>query len=190
MYKFGTLEEFADRFRSQNERYESRLYRLRNEKKHLTMDIREITESVKELGESNEKMIETTLEFEEIRERLSSLCNENEEMTQIEDLIDSLNRDFDAMRLSVLDKEKTTLLLIFYETCYRDDEIGLSRSEYQRFLALLTRDTRRWFEDRGTFEELAGGDSVIGVQEFQELVDSIVTENDEELMRNALRYWI
>ena len=142
---------------------------------------------MKDLQESTEEMNETVREFEDIRERLSSLCKENGEMTQIGDLIDSLNRDFDAMRLIVMHNEKAALLSAFYGTCYRDNEIGLSRSEYRRFLGGLSIAQRRRFQDRGTFEELAGEDCVIDLQEFQELVDRIITEYDEEVMRISLR---
>ena len=122
-------------------------------------------------------------EFDGIRQRLATMCEENGGMKQIENMIDSLNRGFAALQHVVIQNEKAALLAAFYETCYRDNEIGLTRSEYGRFLDRLPRSQRARFEERGTFQELAGEDGVIDLQEFQELVDDIVTECDEQMVR-------
>lgn len=56
-------------------------------------------------------------------------------------------------------------------------------SIYSLCVAGLTITQRKRFEAKGTFEELAGKDGVIDVQEFQRLMDDILTEHDGELMR-------
>merc|ERR1712110_1037491 len=106
-------------------------------------------------------------------------------------MIDSLNQGFDAMQQVVTNNEKAALLAAFYETAYKETNKfhTISEGEYHRFLDRLANHQRARFEKKGTFGELAGSDGVIDLQEFQQLVDEIVTECDVEMHRLVTQYY-
>lgn len=178
---FGVMGEYVNHFKDQNDEYEIENGKLKKTNEKLKSEVDRIEMSITELTKSTEQLKQRLQEFEGIRQHLSGICDENQD---VHDLVDSLNEDIGALRLTVIHNEKTALLFGFYQQCYRgEQDRGLNRQEYKRFLSGFGVEQRGYFTEKGTFDKLAGDDGIIDMKEFQALVDEIITKYDEEMIR-------
>ena len=183
VYKYGALQEYLDRFEEENKKYASELETLKKTSTELKKDVQGITESVDGLKSNADELNSTMGEFDEIRQNLASLCADDGDMKELSEMVDGLNNGFVEMQNVILNNKKAALLAAYYKVSTRDGDAGLSEKEYKRFLAKLTIEQRQKFQDFGTFQEIAGDDDVIDLAEFQNVVDSIISECDEEMMK-------
>lgn len=183
VYKYGALQEYLDRFEEENKKYAAELDQLKETTQTLKKDVRGITQSVDGLKSNADELNSTMGQFDEIRQNLASLCSDDGDMKELSEMVDGLNNGFVEMQNVILNNKKAALLAAYYKVSTRDDEAGLSEKEYTRFLAKLTIEQRQKFKDHGTFQEIAGDDNIIDLAEFQNVVDTIISECDEEMMK-------
>merc|ERR1719356_1485903 len=98
-------------------------------------------------------------------------------------MINEVNGMYDGMKSAVTQNQRSSILQIFYEVQWKDDDEGLSKREYNRFKARLDNETRQRFEKYGSFETLAGSDGVIDMAEFSDLMEQILLDMEEHSMR-------
>ena len=113
------------------------------------------------------------------KESLSEICGDNQELN---DLINDVNDMYSNMKNTILSNTRAGILSAYYNAALRDEEEGMSKREYKKFLARLDKKTRTAFIGFGTFEELAGDDLIIDLQEFQKLVDRLLEEQADDLI--------
>jgi len=183
VYKFGTMEEQIERLSGENSKYEGELGKLRSTTSRLKTEVTSVQASVGGLEKSVDEYQEQLKGFEPLKDELKSVHGDNQE---IHDLLESTNRLFDDMSRIAIQNEKAHLLSIYYECEFRDSSDGMSKDEYIRFLGRLSKPQRLKFEKLGTFEELAGADGIIDVQEFQQILSKFLETTEEELIQASL----
>ena len=102
-------------------------------------------------------------------------------------LVDDINAQMDNMTQVISSNERASLLSIYYEVSTRDREEGLSVSEYDRFLGRLNLKTKRYFEECGTFHDIAGEDNVIDLREFEELLDEVIAKQEQDFLQEHIK---
>ena len=100
-------------------------------------------------------------------------------------LINDVNSMYTNMKNTILSNTRAGILSAYYDAALRDDEEGMSKSEYKRFLARLDKKTRSIFKSFGSFESIAGEDLLIDLDEFQQLVNKLLEQQADELLMEA-----
>jgi len=178
VYKYGVIQDQIDRLKEENAKYEHEIGELTTTRKRLGNEVNELQTTVHDLEHDAKELDEETKEFEGLVEELRNIAGDNQDILA---LLDNTNKIFNDMRKVVLENERAHLLSTFYECAFRDDDNRMDKQEYNRFLGRLSRRQREKFKELGTFEELAGDDNHIDLQEFQDMLEEVLTEVDELL---------
>merc|ERR1739842_245924 len=112
-------------------------------------------------------------QYDELKESLKEICGDNQ---QLNDLINDVNEMYSSMKQTILSNTRAGILSAYYTAALKDDDEGMTKKEYRRFLSGLDKNTREIFKGFGSFEELAGDDEIIDLDEFQVLVDKLLAE--------------
>merc|ERR1711933_377744 len=147
-------------------------------RKKLGNEVNELQTTVHDLEHDAKELDEETKEFEGLVEELRNIAGDNQDILA---LLDNTNKIFNDIRKVVLENERAHLLSTFYECAFRDDDNRMGESEYRRFLGRLSKRQRDNFEKQGTFEDIAGDDDAIDLNEFQDMLEEVLTEVDELL---------
>ncbi|ETO11085.1 hypothetical protein RFI_26292 [Reticulomyxa filosa] len=182
VFKWGTIQEEIDRLKGENQKYEGELIQLRATKDQLSGEVAQVQSSVDNLKGSVDELNEQLGAFDELRQGLEQIAGTNEDIASV---LDNTTKIFRDMRTLALANEKASILAIYYEVAFRDDEPGLSKQEYERFKGRLSKKQREMFERIGSFENLAGGDKVLDLVEFQEVLEKFLAEVDAELVQSG-----
>merc|ERR1712154_450272 len=121
----------------------------------------------------------TLSQYDELKNSLSEICGDNQ---QLNDLINDVNDMYNSMKNTILSNTRAGILSAYYDAALKDDEEGMSQREYKRFLARLDKKTREIFKEFGSFEEIAGADGLIDLNEFQQLVDKLLSQQADALI--------
>mmetsp|Transcript_19325 Transcript_19325/g.30649 ORF Transcript_19325/g.30649 Transcript_19325/m.30649 type:complete len:291 (-) Transcript_19325:96-968(-) len=182
VYRWGTVQEQIDRFEGENKKYESELVLLRSSKERIASDVQGISESNALLQKDVDELNKTYHEYDDLRKQLEEIAGDNED---INEMIGTLNGMCGKMKSAVVQNQRASILKIFYDVQFRDKNEGMSEGEYRRFHGKLDKETRARFDKYGNFERLAGDDGIISLVEFQEALERILLDMEEELLREA-----
>jgi len=182
-YLTGTFEEFTEKMKKENGKFEYNIDQLTSTRGELKQHTKGVFFEVKKLGRDAKELDVTLQQYDELRKDLESLGAQNAEVNK---LVDDVNNAFDGMVEVISNNERASLLSIYYEVSCRDDEKGLSSEEYNRFLGRLNQKTKQLFEDEGSFKELAGEDDIIDLQEFEALLDVVIEKQEQSFLDKHL----
>ena len=185
VFKYGTLDEYLNFFERTNKKYENELSSLRDMKHALRHDVHSVSHSVDKLKVYSADLHSGLKDFDEIRASLAAMMDSDSDdgkLMTVSELVDSLNADYAEMAQLAVSNRKASLLVNFYDVSTRDDVQGVNEQEWTRFLWRLPIEQRKEFEAKGTFQQLSNGDGVLDLNDFQEVVDDIVAECDEQMV--------
>jgi len=179
VYKYGSVSDHIDRLKHENEEYQNELKELTETRVELGTQVSKLKNEVEQLqGDANE-LSKQAEEFNDLRKELEKIAGGNQDLF---DVINKTNSIFDDMRQTVLENERAYLLNAFYTAAFsRDDDGKMNKQEYAKFLARLLPDQRKKFESLGSFEQIAGDDQLIDLDEFQQMLEKILKDVDELL---------
>jgi len=177
VYKYGVIQDQIDRLKEENAKYEHEINSLTKTRKRLGSEVTSLQTTVQDLEHDAKELDEETKEFEGLVDELRNIAGDNQDILK---LLDNTNKIFNDMRKVVLENERAHLLSTFYECAFRDDDNRMDQGEYNRFLGRLSRKQRAKF-DKYSFKDIAGDDGHIDLQEFQDLLELVLTEVDELL---------
>eukprot|EP00483_Globobulimina_turgida_P002958 UN02963 len=89
---------------------------------------------------------------------------------------------YDSMKKTILANTRAGILSAYYDAALKDDEEGMNDREYRKFLAHLDKKTRAIFKSFGSFDAISGADQLIDLNEFQGLVDQLLSKQEDELL--------
>eukprot|EP00486_Rosalina_sp_Unknown_P012424 CAMPEP_0201585696 /NCGR_PEP_ID=MMETSP0190_2-20130828/124678_1 /ASSEMBLY_ACC=CAM_ASM_000263 /TAXON_ID=37353 /ORGANISM="Rosalina sp." /LENGTH=192 /DNA_ID=CAMNT_0048032155 /DNA_START=309 /DNA_END=887 /DNA_ORIENTATION=- len=184
VYKWGTIQMQIDRFKGENTKYESELVTLRASKDRVAKEVRGIQGSVQKLNKDVDDLQENMKSYDSLRKDLEEIAGDNKDLN---DMINDINDMYSGMKNAVVQNQRSSILDIFYDVQFKDKDKGLSKMEYKRFKARLDQETRARFEKFGSFEQLAGIDSVIDLAEFQDLLEHILLDMEEDLLKKGAK---
>ena len=160
------------------EMYTDEITELTNTRKKLKSEVDDLQTTVKDLEHDAKELDKETEEFQGLVKELEEIAGGNKDIMT---LLDSTNKIFNDMRKVVLENERAHLLSTYYGCAFRDDDDNMDEKEYIRFKGRLSKRYREKFEKLGDFEKLAGDDGVIDLNEFQDMLETVLTEVDEVL---------
>ena len=181
VYKWGTVEEQIEIFKQENNKYEQEIDELRSTKEQLSGEVSKLQETTHALNRDVDNLKSTLSQYDELKESLQEICGDNQELN---DLINDVNSMYSNMKNTILSNTRAGILSAYYDAALRDDEEGMSKSEYKRFLARLDKKTRSIFKSFG-IESIAGDDNIIDLNEFQQLVEKLLEQQADELLMEA-----
>eukprot|EP01083_Nonionella_stella_P048613 129839_1 len=179
VYKWGTVEEQIEMFKEENSKYENEIDELRGTKKQLGGEVTKLRETTNSMNRDVDNLKVTLSQYDELKESLQSVVGDNEKLN---DLINDVNDMYDGMKRTILSNKRAGILSAYYDAALKDDDKGMNRREYKRFLARIDKETREDFESFGTFDEVSGADDTIDLGEFQSMVDKLLATHADELM--------
>jgi len=182
VYKWGTVEEQIELFQAENKKYEEEIERLSHTREQLTDEVSKLEETTNGLKRDVDTLKDTLGQYDQLKNSLQEICGDNQELN---DLINDVNDMYSSMKQTILSNTRAGILAAYYSASLRDDEEGMSSKEYRRFKMGLDKETRAVFEGFGSFEEIAGDDEIIDLDEFQALVDKLLEQQGDQLM-NAM----
>lgn len=178
VWKFGVIEDQINKFKEENNKYRQQIDELTQTREALTTEVDGIQAHVGNLEKDASELDEQLGEFDELRKQLEDIAGENQKLN---DMLNDTNKIFTDMRTTVLENERAHLLNFFYECALRDENETMDKREYRRFLGRLSAKQRQKFEALGSFEDLAGADLEIDIDEFQDMIRAVLSDVDEIL---------
>eukprot|EP00486_Rosalina_sp_Unknown_P000772 CAMPEP_0201564864 /NCGR_PEP_ID=MMETSP0190_2-20130828/3513_1 /ASSEMBLY_ACC=CAM_ASM_000263 /TAXON_ID=37353 /ORGANISM="Rosalina sp." /LENGTH=277 /DNA_ID=CAMNT_0047981617 /DNA_START=27 /DNA_END=860 /DNA_ORIENTATION=+ len=182
VYKWGTVEEQIEIFKQENNKYEQEIDELRSTKEQLSTEVTKLQETTNALNRDVDNLKSTLSQYDELKESLTEICGDNQELN---DLINDVNSMYTNMKNTILSNTRAGILSAYYDCALKDDEEGMSKREYQRFIARLDKKTRAIFKSFGDFDRIAGDDNLIDLNEFQQLVNKLLEQQADELLMEA-----
>ena len=110
-----------ERFKGENAKYESQIQSLHSTKTRLADQVRGIDQNVSNLTKSADDLKRNLKEYDKLRKELEAVAGKNE---TINDMINDINGMYDGMRSAVLQNQRSSILQIFYEVQWKDDDQG------------------------------------------------------------------
>lgn len=184
VYRWGTVQEQIDRFKGENSKYESQLIKFKNTKDRLKDEVKTIQSRVGGL-QKNVDNLQTTLDsYDDLRKELNEIAGDNKDLN---DMINSVNQMFNGMHDAIVQNQRTQILQTYYDVQFKDDKEGLGKKEYKRFRGRLDAETRSRFDKYGNFESFCGDDNVIDLTEFQDLLEQVLLDMEEDLLKKGTK---
>merc|ERR1712083_361587 len=151
---------------------------------HLKANVDKLSKKQEELAAINADLMETSNEyranigrFQEIDEKLKTLGDSN--IAGLEALQEMSHHVMGSLKKEMIQHQRDILRTTHEAVEYGDDDQeGMNKQEYERFLAALPAEYRDRFLSMGkTFEDIAGDDGVIDLDEFTALADKFSITN-------------
>merc|ERR1712048_485465 len=139
--------------------------------------------SVGKLSKNAKDLEKSLSEFDELRKDLRKICGSNEELNA---MMNEMNQQYEDMVNLIANNRRAQLRSIYYEVSTLDREAGLSKTEYDKFLARLDTTTRAYFKKQGSFDLLSGDDDVMDLQEFEIVLEKVIAEEEEKSLQQYL----
>eukprot|EP01083_Nonionella_stella_P122141 367322_1 len=176
VYLWGTVEDCVDWFKQQNNNYENSIDDLKQTRSEIRQIAKQVFDNVRDLQRES-KELSTHLEaFEELRHSLQAICGDNQDLNH---MLDELNDQYMDLATVISQNERASLLAIYYEVSILDREEGLSKRDYQKFLARLNQKTKQLFLNQGDFDALQLDESGrLGLEEFETILDDVIAKQE------------
>merc|ERR1712192_268476 len=152
---------------------------LRSTRESLASEVSKLEETTGAMKRDVDTLKATLGQYDELKNSLQEICGDNQ---QLNDLINDVNDMYSSMKNTILSNTRAGILSAYYNAALMDESEGMSEREYKRFLARLDKKTRGIFQSFGSFASIAGDDSLIDLNEFQQLVDKLLAEQSDELI--------
>merc|ERR1719433_1400798 len=145
---------------------------MKSENALLTSTVSKLSKKQEELAAVNADLMETSQQykanirrFQEIDEKLKTLGDDN--IVGLENLREMSKNVMGSLKKELIQHQRDILRTTHEAFEFGDDNEGMNKEEYERFLKALPDDFRGRFESMGrTFEDIAGDDGVIDLDEF------------------------
>merc|ERR1711879_429445 len=143
----------------------------------LSTTVSKLSKKQEELAAVNADLMETSQQyranirrFQEIDEKLKTLGDDN--IAGLENLREMSKNVMGSLKKEMFQHQRDILRTTQQAFEFGDDNEGMNKEEYERFLGALPPEFRERFESMGqTFEDIAGDDGIIDLDEFTELAD-------------------
>ena len=188
VYQWGIVSNEINHVTGLNASLESEHEKLKIEKTKYLRQVNTLKGRIKVLN-GDVLDLETQLEHfdrlkREMRESIDVLDRDigtgNTDVDNAEHYLDELNELIVEMKQIFIENEKAYLYELYYTMEYRDNEKGLNKREYERLLQRLPEKSRKLLVNNQTFEDIAGDDNVIDLQEFQQFVANYLSQLEQQ----------
>jgi len=181
-FKYGTLQDAINLLKQMNDDYGHEIDVLRASSTTLSKEVSQFQTSIDALQQNQQELENHLQEFDELNNQLQSICKDNE---NVGDAVTRVNSIMYDMKDVIKRNESAQLLSLYYDCAFRDGNLGLSKEEYTRFLARLSVNQRKRFEEQGSFEQILKDNNEkdeMSLKTFLKLLQTILEAMDEELL--------
>ena len=178
VYKWGEAEAYIEFYAQQNEEYKNNTSKLQSTREKMKNQVEEMQKSVDNLQDETVELKHCLESFDELKEALSDIVGEDEEILQ---LVDGLNRQYSEIKTMALQKDKAQLLLTYYKMLFGGaNRKRFEKEDYQRFLGRLNSSTRELYDNLGGFDAMdVDKDGNVDPEEFMSITEKVL-ENTED----------
>merc|ERR1719471_147283 len=133
-------------------KYQHEIDELRSTKEQLSGEVKKLQETTSSMSRDVDNLKATLSQYDELKDSLKEICGDNQHLN---DLINDVNEMYSSMKNTILSNTRAGILSAYYDAALKDDEEGMNKREYKRFIAKLDKKTRAVFVNFGTFEEIS-----------------------------------
>lgn len=187
LWALRNLSEQVDIFSKENARLEVTAGRLEHEvvflgtkKDELTSHVTKLEGTVGDLKNVSEGLQNELEQFGAVQANLEKFAAEAG--GGLEDILGNANKLYDKLQTQQAQNEKALLGKIAQDLEFLDKDVGMSKEEFDDFLDRIPKHLReRFFKRNMSFEKVAGDDGVVDFMEVEDMINQLMSENQEKL---------
>lgn len=150
---------------------------LNGQRNEMSTEVNGLQSTVTKLNYDAAELESNMKDYEDLQAALQERAHENE---TIQEMLNEFDGFMDRMENMRHQNTRAQLLSMYYQAAFRDNDAGLSKEEYNRFIKQLDTETRAIFEQFDGFERYdANNNGVIDFQEFSFLLEEVMAEIHE-----------
>jgi len=155
---------------------------MRRQNAFLSQTVSKLNKKQEELAAVNADLMETSNQykanikkFEEIDQKLKTLGDDN--IAGLENLREMSDKVLGSLKKEMIGHQRDILRTTYEAMEYGDDQEGMNKEEYERYLNALPQEYRDRVKKLGSFEDIAGDDGVLDLDEFTKMADNFSVDD-------------
>eukprot|EP01025_Chloroclados_australasicus_P034775 TRINITY_DN3550_c0_g3_i1.p2 TRINITY_DN3550_c0_g3~~TRINITY_DN3550_c0_g3_i1.p2 ORF type:complete len:277 (+),score=42.90 TRINITY_DN3550_c0_g3_i1:264-1094(+) len=183
-FVYGSIGKQLKMFKSENDRLEHTANTLEDQVSNITQENAKLQKSVDSLGATASQLKDTSDKLSNQLKQFDSLSQSMKEASKklglnVEDLIEKTTNTFKEMEVLNRRNERILLRRIVQDLEFMDRDVGLTKDEFERFKVRVPKKYHS-FLDSVRFEDFAGEDASLDVQEVRKLLDTMLEHVDKQ----------
>ena len=170
-YKYGTISMHIKQLKSQTNEFSNSMTSLKQETNTLKDNVNAIRNTISGLHRNCQNLEDQLLEFDELNDELQNIAKDQEDMLQLVDNLNNITKDMQDLAIKNLEAR---LYHIYYDVEFKDENAGMDKREYTRFLNALDMKTRALFNNFTKID--INHDRNISIFEFKMLIEKVLTK--------------
>ena len=185
LYLWGTIEDCIEWFKSQNNKFADNVQILAETRERLKGIAKNVYLDVKQLQRHSKELSHHLEAFEDLRDSLQEICEDNQ---KLEDMLDEINAQYNDMVDLISQNERASLLSIYFEVSVLEDRRdGITKREWKRFLGRLNNKTKDLFLEIGDFDALDLDHSgTLDLEEFEKILDRVLERQHDLNLKHLM----
>merc|ERR1712129_125578 len=169
------LKEQVDRYSALNQGFKDENVAMQMEVSKLTKAAEELTAISHRLNQTTKSYQENISKFKALDEKLGKLADDN--IAGLEKLQEMSATVQDSIQKELVQHQRDILMRVQETMEFGDDKEGMSEDDYNRFIQLLPAGFQKRFDDmQQNFEDIAGDDGILDLDEFTKICDTFAVE--------------
>jgi SMC interacting uncharacterized protein involved in chromosome segregation len=168
------LSHENEKFIASNESFAQKIELFDAENKRLSGNITEIEATADALKQNNDRLHQELTALQNLRNNLQDYADETK--LDFSQLLEEVNQNFKRLEVITVANERVLLQRIAQDLEFLDQEAGMQRDEYERFVRRIPEHLQDSFTRLGntSFEQIAGDNKRVDYQEIQALVHKVI----------------
>ena len=151
---------------------------LKQERERIAEQVAGMESDVDALKANVNNLNEQIAKFDDLKGALEKIAGESEDISH---LLESVNSTFGETRKAILLSKQAALWQSYY-SCLFNQETGLNEDAFEELTDILSKHELEHLRELGDFNQLAGDDGIIDVEEFGEIIEKMLAGMEEELL--------
>lgn len=185
IYKWGEVDEYIEFAEKQNQAYQTNTGQLQTTRDRLQKEVKQMEKNVENLDAESIELKQCLKSFDELKEALEDIVDEDEEIL---DLIDALNQQYRDIKMMAINKDKAQLLLTYYKIKLGGANRRLfAKEDYERFIGRLNDSTRELYNKEGGFDAMdLNNDGNVDPDEFIQMTEKVLAITEDAFVALSL----
>ncbi|CAD7694713.1 unnamed protein product [Ostreobium quekettii] len=187
IWALRNLKAEVDRFSKENAKLEEteqslkqQVSFLETQKEKLGTQVDKLEGTVVDLKEAGDNLASELEGFEKLKENWEKWAGETGK--DVSKVLENANKIYEKMHANTVNNEKALLGKIAQDLEFADKDVGLSETEFNKWLDRIPKKQRDKYKASGfTYESIAGADGTIDFMEIENLITKLMEENTEKL---------
>eukprot|EP01084_Bolivina_argentea_P217445 369173_1 len=168
IYKWNQVQQEIEMVLQENTKYENEIDELKHTKSMLWNNVKNLQQDTEILNREVDKLKGALSTFDELKTSLKEMVEDSGGLQQ---LINDINNEMNNF-------SKATLFAAYHDAKKKQE---MTEIEYQTFLSNIDKNERIILKSFGSFDTISGGDGKLDKEEFQTLIDKLLTEQTDDI---------